>query len=133
MLKDAHVALGAKYADYFGVDAVAEYTTGADREYEAAHAAAVLVDRAYVGRIEVGGADRVAFLQRMTTNDMLNQPAGSGIQTVLTTPEGRMVDLLTVIVRPETLLVLASTPNRNKVLDWFRRNIFFRDKVKPVD
>ncbi len=133
MLKDTHLALGARYTQYFGVDAVAEYASGADAEYAAAHSAAILVDRSFIGRIELAGADRVDFLQRMTTNEMRNHPVGSGIQTVLTTPEGRIVDLLTVLVRPETLLVLASPSRRLKVLDWFRRNIFFRDKVKPAD
>ncbi|MBI5879381.1 MAG: aminomethyl transferase family protein [Chloroflexi bacterium] len=132
MLKTRHEALGALYATAPD-DGIVEYAAGADREYRTAHAAAVLADRSLAGRIEVSGADRVEFLQRMSTNDMRNCPDGAGLQTVLTTPEGRIVDLLTVCMQAEKALVLTSLPNRRIVGDWFRRNIFFRDKVKVSD
>lgn len=133
MLKDKHAALGATFAQFQGVETVAEYASGTAAEYQAAKEAAVLMDRSFVGRIELMGADRFEFLQRMSTNDMRHLKAGDGLQTVLTTPEAKIVDLLTIYVQPEALLCLTSPQNRMKVFNWFRRNIFFRDKVKPLD
>ena len=91
------------------------------------------MDRSALGRIELGGADRIEFLHRMSTNDIRVLQPGGGLQTVLTTPEAKILELLTVYARPESLLCITSPQNGAKVLGWFKRNIFFRDKVKPVD
>ena len=133
MLKDRAISAGARFSEYQGVEAPAEYSRGAAAEYAAAHASVVLMDRSPLGRIELSGADRADFLHRMSTNDMRLVKAGHGAQTVLTTPEAHIVELLTVYPRGETLLCITDPQNRLKVFDWFRRNIFFRDKVKPRD
>ncbi|MCA1555054.1 MAG: aminomethyltransferase family protein, partial [Chloroflexi bacterium] len=92
-----------------------------------------LMDRSALGRIELTGKDRVDFVQRMSTNDLKTLGIGSGLQTVLTTPEAKIIDLLTVYAQLESLLLITSPQNRAKVLNWFKRHIFFRDKVKPTD
>jgi len=133
MLKDSASLAGARFSVYQGVEAPAEYSGGAAAEYSTAHSSVVLMDRSPLGRIELSGADRADFLQRMSTNDMRQVKGGKGVQTVLTTPEAHVVELLTVYPRGETLLCITDPQNRSKVFDWFRRNIFFRDKVKPRD
>lgn len=133
MLKDRAISAGARFAEYQGVETPAEYSRGASAEYTTAHESVVLMDRSPLGRIELSGADRADFLHRMSTNDMRLVKAGQGVQTVLTTPEAHIVELLTVYPSGETLLCITDPKNRSKVFDWFRRNIFFRDKVKPRD
>jgi len=91
------------------------------------------MDRSTFGRIELSGADRLEFLHRMSTNDIRALEPGAGLQTVLTTPEAKIIELLSVFARPESLLCVTSPQNGAKVLSWFKRNIFFRDKVKPRD
>jgi hypothetical protein len=133
MLKDKAMALGAKFAQFQEVETVLEYATGYAVEYHAAKSVAGLMNRSHWGRIELGGADRIAFLQRMTTNDCSKLVAGHGLQTVLTTPEAKIVELLTVYAKADSLLCITHPQNTRKVFDWFKRNIFFRDKVKPVN
>ncbi len=131
-LQDRLRQLGANFAQYQGALSAADFGDPVS-EYRTALHAVALMDRSALGRIQLGEKDRFEFLQRMSTNDMRNLTPGDGLQTVLTTAEAKIVDLLTVYVRPDTLLCLTAPLNRTIVTAWFRRNIFFRDKVKLSD
>ena len=133
MLKDRQAALGAVVGQVLSAEEILEYSAGSDAEYWAARRSAAMMDRSALGRIELSGVDRLEFLHRMSTNDIRALQPGSGLQTVLTTPEAKILELLTVYARPESLLCITSPQNTAKVFSWFQRNIFFRDKVKPVD
>ncbi len=81
------------------------------------------------GRIQMRGADSLALLQRLTTNDMLKLQPGHGCQTVLTTPIGRMMDVLHVIHAGDVIWVLTSRDQGPAVYSHLKKNIFFNDKV----
>jgi tRNA-modifying protein YgfZ len=132
VLKDKLRQLGANFAQFQGAESAADFGNPA-AEYHAATRGVALMERSSLGRVLLSGKDRYEFLHRMSSNDLHNLRAGDGLQTVLTTPEARIVDLLTVYVQPETLLCITAPQTRVNVLDWFRRNIFFRDKVKVAD
>ena len=133
MLRDKQADLGAVFGLFLGAEAVIEYGVGSAAEYAAAKHAVGLMDRSTLGRIELNGADRLEFLHRMSTNDIRALKPDAGLQTVLTTPEAKIIELLTVYAKQASLLCVTSPQNGAKVLSWLKRNIFFRDKVKPVD
>ncbi|MBI3732229.1 MAG: aminomethyl transferase family protein [Chloroflexi bacterium] len=133
MLASQHAAAGATFAQFQGVPTVSEYRSGFSNEYRAAKEFVGLMDRSWMGRVQLSGQDRFDFLNRMSTNDLIRAEFGTGLQTVLTTPEARIIDLLTVYAEAGFLLCVTSPQNRRKVLDEFRRKIFFRDRVKPID
>jgi len=103
------------------------------REYQAARQTVAVRDRSPVGRVQVTGADRFDFFQRMSTNDMRNVTPGMGLSNILTSPTGRIVDYIALYVEPESILMLTSPQNREKDVRWLRSYIFFRDKVKLQD
>jgi len=79
--------------------------------------------------IVMGGATRVDFLQRMSTNDFSSLDPGQLRTTVLTTPLARIVDWVQVLAQPDRLLLL-TTPGRGEaVLGWLRKHVFFRDDL----
>jgi len=79
--------------------------------------------------IVMGGATRVDFLQRMSTNDFSSLEPGQLRRTVLTTPLARIVDWVLVLAQPDRLLLL-TTPGRGEaVLGWLRGHVFFRDEL----
>jgi len=133
VLKEKQAALGAVFGLFLGAEAAAEYAAGSAAEYAATKHSAGLMDRSTLGRIELSGADRLEFLHRMSTNDIRALKPGAGLQTVLTTPEARIIELLSVYAQSELLLCVTSPQNGAKVLSWLKRNMFFRDKVKAVD
>ena len=85
-------------------------------------------EQAY-GRIQMRGADSLALLQRLTTNDMLKLQPGQGCQTVLTTPIGRIMDVLHVVHAGDVIWVLTSRDQGPTVYSHLKKNIFFNDKV----
>jgi aminomethyltransferase len=97
--------------------------------YRAALAAAALADESAAGRIFMRGRDRATLLHRLSTNDVERLKPGQGTRTVLTTPIGRIIDLLTVHALEDALLVLASRGQGGPVWAHLKKNIFFNDQV----
>src|SRR5689334_2323832 len=64
--------------------------------YAAAYEGAALYDAGACGRIWMRDRDAAALLHRLSTNQIEKLAPGHGARTVLTTPIGRIIDLLTV-------------------------------------
>jgi tRNA-modifying protein YgfZ len=107
--------------------ATVERTAPAD--YLAALEGAALVDETSAGRIFMRGKDRAALLHRLSTNDIERLKPGEGARTVLTTPIGRIIDLLTVHALEDALLLVTSPEQGPPVYGHLKRNIFFNDQV----
>ena len=92
-----------------------------------------LFDRSNCGQILLDGADRVRFLHNQTTNNIQQLQPNQGCHTVFVTSTGRTIDLASVYMLPEAIL-LSVSPNMAKTLyDWMDRYIFFSDKVTLKD
>jgi aminomethyltransferase len=102
-------------------------------EYAAARRGAVVVLRSHEGRLRAVGRDRLSLLDRLSTNDLAGMEVGEARPTVLTTPLGRMVDVLWVLNRGETVLCLTGPGRAAAVRRWLAGHIFFRDEVKVAD
>jgi aminomethyltransferase len=97
--------------------------------YQAALSGAALADESSAGRIFMRGNERLALLQRLSTNDIARLRPGQGARTVLTTPIGRIIDLLTVHVLEDALLIVTSPGQGGAVWAHLKKNIFFNDQV----
>jgi tRNA-modifying protein YgfZ len=85
------------------------------------------------GRVQMTGATRLAFLHRMSTNDIESLLPGQGRRTVLTTPIGRMVDCTPVLAMDDALILLTGAGNAGKVTAWLRKYILYNDDVRVND
>lgn len=92
---------------------------------------ALLFDLSPWGIIGVGGSDRTRFLHNQTTNDLASVAVGSGCETVFVNSTARTLDLATVYVKDEEILVLAQ--RGQFLMDWMDRFLFPMDKVKLAD
>ena len=97
--------------------------------YRAALEGAALVDESAAGRIVMRGRDRAALLHRLSTNDIEQLRPGQGTRTVLTTPIGRIIDLLAVHALDDELLLVTSQGQGPPVYRHLKSNIFFNDQV----
>ena len=97
--------------------------------YQAALGGAAWADERAAGRVFMRGKDRLALLQRLSTNDIARLQPGQGAPTVLTTPIGRIIDLLTVHVLEDALLIATSPGQGGPVWAHLKKNIFFNDQV----
>jgi aminomethyltransferase len=97
--------------------------------YRAALDGVALADESTLGRIYMRGKDRAALLQRISTNDVARLRPGQGARTVLTTPIGRIIDVLTVHALEDALLLITSPGQGGPVWAHLKKNIFFNDQV----
>lgn len=101
--------------------------------YAAALEGAALYESSARGRVWMRDRDRAALLHRLSTNHIERLTPGEGAQTVLTTPIGRIIDLLTVYCLDDALLLLTSPGRGPAIAAHMKKNIFFNDRLKVED
>lgn len=129
-LRETQVSQGA----VFTADAPTPDTFGNEETAMAAIATGVvLCDRSHWGRIQLTDADRQTFLHNQSTNNIQPLKPGEGCDTVFVTSTARTIDLATVYVQEDAVLVVVSPNRREYLMQWLDRYIFFGDKVKLQD
>ena len=94
--------------------------------------AAVRLDPS-AGVLILRDADRVDFLQRMTTNNIAALRDGQSCVTVLTSPTAKIIHVFTVLARPDELWLLPAPGETAALERHLRGQIFFMDKVKVAN
>lgn len=92
-----------------------------------------LCDRRDWGLLKLAGADRLRFLHNQSTNNINILQPGQGCDTVLVNSTGRTLDLVTVYVLENELLLLVSPQRRDFLMQWLDRFIFPFDQVTLTD
>ncbi|MBI4242369.1 MAG: aminomethyl transferase family protein [Candidatus Rokubacteria bacterium] len=103
-LHELHVSAGAVVEEACGWLLPVHYGDPA-AEHRAVRAAAGLVDRSLVGKVEVTGRDRVSFLQGMLTNDLKALTPGQACPAAFLDAHGKVQALLTVLALEDRLLL----------------------------
>ena len=85
------------------------------------------------GYFRIIGNDRQSFLQRQTTNNIDLLSAERSLVTVLTSPAGRILDVLWVIDEGDSLGVMTLPGQGEQTLQFLQSRIFFMDKVTLED
>jgi aminomethyltransferase len=115
-LHDVHRDSGAKMVPFGGWDMPVEYS-GLIAEHGAVRSAAGLFDVSHMGQFEVEGEAALAFLQRVTSNDVAKLVDGQAQYSSLPMPSGCPVDDVIVYRRSERrYLVVVNAANVEK--DW---------------
>src|SRR6185295_18859103 len=86
-----HCASGARMVEFGGWDMPVEYS-GISAEHLAVRTNAGLFDVSHMGQIEIAGADALAAVQWMTSNDASRLAIGQIQYSALTTERGTFVD-----------------------------------------
>ncbi len=102
---------------------------GNESSYTTALNHVAIADERAAGRIFMRGRDRAALLHRLSTNDIERLKPNEGTLTVLTTPIGRIIDVLTVHALDDALLIITSPDQGPPVFRHLRQNIFFNDQA----
>ena len=104
-----------------------------DRVYAALREGVGMELRPEYGVLILRDADRVDFLQRMTTNNIAALHPGQSTVTVLTSATARILFVFTVVCREDDLLLLPAAGEAASLAKHLRGNIFFMDKVAVDD
>ena len=118
-LNNAHRQLGARMVDFGGWDMPVQYPAGTIEEHLRTRTHAGLFDVSHMGEVDVRGADAIAFVNRIASNDVSKLVDGQAQYSALTTPQGTVVDDL-VIYRfaADHLLLVVNASTTEKDWEW---------------
>lgn len=87
-----------------------------------------------VGCLRISGPDAAAFLQRQSTNDVRLLAPNRSVLTVLTSPTGRILDLLRLLKEQDATILALTLPGYAAATGrYLKSRIFFMDKVSVED
>ena len=119
-LNAAHRALGGKMVDFGGWDMPVQYPAGVIEEHMRCRTRAGLFDVSHMGEIWVDGPGAIAFVNRLTTNDVTRLVDGQAHYSAITNENGGVVDdLLVYRFAEEKLLLVVNAATTEKDWDWF--------------
>ncbi len=124
-----HLGLGARLAP----DGIPLHYGDLAAEFAAASSAAILLDRSHEGRILITGRDRLALVNRMSTNEVESLAVGEGAPTLFTNANARILFRAVCYHRPEGLLLISEAGQGPALANLLRRNIFFGDQASVND
>jgi aminomethyltransferase len=120
-LNDAHRQLGGRMIDFGGWDMPVQYPAGTIEEHLRTRTHAGLFDVSHMGEIDVRGSDAIAFVNRLTSNDVTKLIDGQAHYTALTTPEGTVIDdLLVYRLSGDHLMLVVNAGTTEKDWDWIK-------------
>jgi aminomethyltransferase len=120
-LHERHRALGARMVEFGGWDMPVEYSGIVD-EHLAVRTRAGLFDVSHMGQIEIAGADALAAVQHIATNDASRLSRGQAQYSGLTTSEGTFVDdVLTYRLADDHFMLVVNASNIVKDFDWITK------------
>lgn len=118
-LNEVHRELGGKMVDFGGWDMPVQYKAGVIEEHMRTRTDAGLFDVSHMGEIWVEGPDAIAFVNRLTTNDVRNLVDGQAHYSALTNEKGGIVDdLLVYRFDEEKLLLVVNAGTTEKDWEW---------------
>ena len=122
-LIDAHRHAHGKLVDFAGWEMPIQYSGVVD-EYQTVRRHAGLFDVSHMGRIRVAGPGSLAFLQRVTTNDVSKLSVRQSQYSMVCAPNGGIKDDIFIYhVKPYEFLVCVNASNREKIVAWFHEKV----------
>jgi len=123
-LNAAHRRLGGRMVDFGGWDMPVQYPAGTIEEHMRTRTHSGLFDVSHMGEIDVRGQDAIAFVNRITSNDVSKLIDGQAQYSALTTTQGTVVDdLLVYRIAQDHLLLVVNAGTTEKDWNWISAHL----------
>ena len=107
--------------DFGGWDMPVQYPAGTIEEHMRTRTHAGLFDVSHMGEIDVKGPDAIAFVNRLTSNDVTKLVDDQAQYSALTTPLGTVIDdLLVYRLAADHLLLVVNASTTDKDWEWIK-------------
>jgi glycine cleavage system T protein (aminomethyltransferase) len=118
-LNFVHRQLGGRMVDFGGWDMPVQYPAGTIEEHLRTRTQSGLFDVSHMGEIDVRGVDAIAFVNRLTSNDVSKLSDGQAQYSALTTPAGTVIDdLLVYRFATDHLLLVVNAGTTETDWEW---------------
>ncbi len=128
-----HISAGGRMVPFGGWDMPIDYSgrgLGVIKEHLAVRKAAGLFDVSHMGEVDIVGAGALAFLQRVTSNDVAKLQDGHAQYSALPMPNGAPVDDIIVYrFHAERFLLVVNASNHAKDVAWLQAQAQAEDKT----
>ncbi len=115
-LYETHKAMGARMVPFGGWDMPVWYTS-ASEEHQAVRKTAGLFDVSHMGVLDARGPNAAAFLDAVSTNDVLDLKVGGSQYSYLLDAAGNVIDDIMIYrIEPQRYLIVVNAANNDK--DW---------------
>lgn len=116
---DKHIALGAKMHEFAGYNMPIEYSTGITNEHLTVRSGVGVFDVSHMGEFWVKGPNALAFLQKVTSNDVSALTIGKVQYACFPNGKGGIIDdLLVYRYEAEKYLLVVNASNIEKDWNW---------------
>lgn len=132
-LRDVQEEGGAVFEDGAGVPSRFEATEGMSAEDVRSGSSCVFCDQSDRAVLQVSGSDRLAFLHNQSTASVEGSETGDVVETAFVTAKAGIIDVATLLIQRESVLVLASPGNARALSDHLEKHVFPRDDVVVSD
>jgi len=113
--------MGGRMVDFGGWDMPVQYPAGTIEEHLRTRTHAGLFDVSHMGEIDVKGSDAIAFVNRLTSNDVTKLVDDQAQYSALTTPLGTVIDdLLVYRLAADHLLLVVNASTTDKDWEWIK-------------
>lgn len=120
---DKHVASGAKIVPFAGYEMPVQYPLGIIKEHMKVRESVGVFDVSHMGEVIVKGENALAYLQKITVNDVSTLVDGQAHYSCMCYEDGGIVDDLLVYKMPEHYLLVINASNIDKDFAWMQKNI----------
>ncbi len=117
-----HRSLGGKLIEFGGFEMPVHYT-GIIDEHKAVRTSVGMFDVSHMGEVFVHGADALAFVQKITTNDASKLAPGKVQYSAMCYPDGGIVDDLLVYRLEDGFMLVVNASNAQKDFEWMKSNV----------
>ena len=117
-----HTALGGKMVEFAGFAMPVQYSSIIE-EHRHVRSAVGVFDVSHMGEIEVRGQGALAFIQKMTVNDVSKLQPGRVQYSAMCYPDGGIVDDLLVYNMGNYYMLVVNASNKDKDFEWLKQHI----------
>lgn len=122
-LAEVHPRMGARMVEFAGWWMPVQYS-GIIQEARAVRQQVGMFDISHMGRFHLYGADAISALEKLTTNDVSALTDGSAQYSLLTNPQGGVIDDIIVYrLTADHLLVVVNAANADKDRAWIAQHL----------
>ncbi|GIV15477.1 MAG: aminomethyltransferase [Armatimonadota bacterium] len=122
-LADAHPRMGARMVDFAGWWMPVQYV-GIMHEARAVRENVGMFDISHMGRFHLRGDEAIPALEKLTTNDISALIDGAAQYSLLTNPQGGVIDDIIVYrLASNHLLVVVNAANADKDKGWIQQHL----------
>lgn len=119
-----HEASGAKMGEFAGYDMPLYYGDGVLKEHEWVREHAGAFDVSHMGQLLLFGAGSDQVLERLTPSNFRDAKNHTAKYTVMTNPEGGIVDdLIVTRLSPNIFYIVINAGNKERNLQWMRQHV----------